>query len=307
VSQSPTSRVESSTLSPLLVATDGREQSDGAVRGGALFGESMGGWRVVSAAPVIYRFAPELDLHITAEAIDVLRDEQRQAAESQIRRVLGQSACVDVEIGTGSPAEVIAAAAGRNNVSLIVCGLGRHRIVDRLLGDETALAIIRTAGKPVLAVPQEFAHAPRTAVVGIDFSEASIHAAQIALTLIHGAATVYLVNVAPHESVLNIVSGSLAAYEDRARAELELVASHLDVPPRVHVQPHVRQGDPGSELLQYAKQTDAQLIAVGTRGQGFMARLLLGSVATKVVRASPITVLAIPSTDGAPDSASDRG
>lgn len=243
---------------------------------------------------MIYNFVPGLDLGITAEAIDVLREQQRQSVDAQIRRVLGKTVHVEVEVATGNPAEVVTAAASRANASLVVAGLGRQRVIDRLLGDETALAITRLSGNPVLAVPQDFAHAPRDAVVGMDFSPASIRAAQMALTLIDGAATVYMVNIAPRDDVLSPVTGGLAAYEPRARAELERIAAELDVPRRVHVQTVVRQGDPGSELLHYAEQTSAHLIAVGTRGQGFIARLLIGSVATKVVRASPIPVLVIP-------------
>ena len=181
MSQSPRPSFESSKSSPVIVATDGREQSDGAVRAGALFGESAGAWRLVSASPLIYRFATELDWGITAEAIEVLREQQHESVKDQIRRVLGESACVDVEIGTGDAAGVIAAVAARDSASLVISGLGRHRVVDRLLGDETALAIIRASSTPVLAVPQEFANVPHCAVVGVDFSEASIHAAQLAL------------------------------------------------------------------------------------------------------------------------------
>jgi nucleotide-binding universal stress UspA family protein len=295
--------LQPSESSPLIVATDGREQSDGALRGGSLLQESMGGWRVFSAAPMIYNFGNELDLRITGEAIEVLREQQRQSVEAQLRRVLGKGTQVEVEVATGDPAQLIKAVAARVDAQLIVSGLGRQRVADRLLGDETALAIIRASRTPVLAVPQDFARVPRDAMVGVDFSEASIHSAQLAVKLIGQASTIYLVNVAPREDVLSIVTGGFAAYELRARAELELIAATLDVPSRMHVQTHVRQGDPGSELLQYAAQTAAQLITVGTRGQGFLARLLLGSVATKVVRASPVAVLVIPPADDASEPA----
>jgi len=54
-------------------------------------------------------------------------------------------------------------------------------------------------------------------------------------------------------------------------------------------------------LLRYAEEVHAELIAVGTRGQGFLARLLLGGVATKIIRASPIAVLTIPTRDADKD------
>jgi nucleotide-binding universal stress UspA family protein len=70
--------------------------------------------------------------------------------------------------------------------------------------------------------------------------------------------------------------------------------TRLDVPAGVHVQPVARQGDPGAQLLEYAADTQSGMIAVGTRGQGFVARMLVGSVATKIIRASPIAVLTLP-------------
>ena len=289
----------------IVVATDGREQSDGAVRAGALFGGPVG-WRIVSAAPLLHNFAPELDLGITAQALDVLRDQQRQAVQDQLRRTVGEDARIDVDIAASDPALATATVARRENASLVICGLGRHRIVDRLLGDETALAIIRTSEHPVLAVPDDFAHRPRCAVVGVDFSEDSLRAIELVARFTTGAATIYLVNVAPDENVLHLVAGGFRAYEEHARAQLARVIERLDAPPDVLFQPVVRQGDAGSELLRYAAELDDGMIAVGTRGLGFVARLLLGSVATKVIRASPVPVLTIPRRAGADAASPDR-
>jgi nucleotide-binding universal stress UspA family protein len=36
------------------------------------------------------------------------------------------------------------------------------------------------------------------------------------------------------------------------------------------------------------------MIAIGTRGQGLVARMLAGSVATKVIRGSSVAVLTLP-------------
>ena len=290
--------LESSESSAIIVATDGGEQSDGAIRAGALFGGAKG-WRILSAAPLLHNLVPELDLGITAQALDVLRDQQLQAVQRQLERVLGEDARTEVDIVTGDPALATAAVAARENASLIICGLGRHRIVDRLLGDETALAIIRVARHPVLAVPDDFADRARYAVVGMDFSEGSIRAAQLAPRFTTSTATLYLVNVAPRDKILHLVPGGFSAYEEQARAQLQLVVNRLRVPPDVHCQPVVRQGDAGTELLRFAEEVGDGLIAMGTRGLGLVARLLLGSVATKVIRASPMPVLTVPASEEA--------
>ena len=297
--------LEPSESSPIIVATDGREQSDGALRAGALFGGTKG-WRILSAAPMLHSLVPELDLGITAQALDVLRDQQLQSVRGQLRRALGEDPHVEIDIATGDPALATATIATREHASLIICGLGRHRIVDRLLGDETALAIIRVATHPVLAVPDDFAHRPRYAVVGMDFSEGSIGAAQLAPRFISKTATIYLVNVAPRDHLLHLVPGGFSAYEEHAGTQLELVVNRLNVPSGVHVQPVVRQGDAGTELLRFAEEVGDVLIAMGTRGLGLVARLLLGSVATKVIRASPTPVLTIPASEEAAARRPDR-
>ncbi|WP_440763284.1 universal stress protein [Natronorubrum sp. DTA7] len=55
----------------------------------------------------------------------------------------------------------------------------------------------------------------------------------------------------------------------------------------------VREGRPAVELCEYAREVDADLIATGTRGRHGENRLLLGSVAERVVRTSPVPVLSV--------------
>ena len=282
------------TPSTILIATDGREQSDGAIRAGALFAGNGTAWRIVSVVPPLPPVSAELDLHIGTEVRDASRDERRRVVQEQLRRVMSEVWNVDVDVRNGDPADIVCRVATEWGAKLIVTGLGRHRLVDRLLADETTLHIIRSAPTPVLAVPPEFSRAPRTAIVGVDFSETSMHAAQLALQMVRGAATVYLANVAPREDVLSLATSEGATYEERAMTKLQQLADELEPSELVHLQPVVRKGDSGSALLSYAADTGSELIAVGTRGLGRVSRLLVGSVATKVIRAATIAVLTVP-------------
>jgi nucleotide-binding universal stress UspA family protein len=47
-------------------------------------------------------------------------------------------------------------------------------------------------------------------------------------------------------------------------------------------------------LLAYAQQEHADLIAMGTQRRGLIERLVVGSVATRVLRATRHAVLAVP-------------
>ena len=55
----------------------------------------------------------------------------------------------------------------------------------------------------------------------------------------------------------------------------------------------VIEGDPAEVIIETAKSRASDLIALGTHGRTGLAHLLLGSVAEKVVRLSPVPVLTV--------------
>jgi len=58
-------------------------------------------------------------------------------------------------------------------------------------------------------------------------------------------------------------------------------------------EPEVREGDPAHEIVLSARQHDAGLVVVGTRGQTGLRRLILGSVARNVLLHAPCSVLIV--------------
>lgn len=60
-----------------------------------------------------------------------------------------------------------------------------------------------------------------------------------------------------------------------------------------HVEVHTGYGSPASEVVWFAAHVDADLLVVGTAGRTGLSRLLLGSVAEKIVRLAgcPVTVV----------------
>ena len=53
------------------------------------------------------------------------------------------------------------------------------------------------------------------------------------------------------------------------------------------------RGGPYVEIVRCAQESDIDLIVMGTHGRGFVAHILIGSVAEKVVRRSPCPVLTV--------------
>lgn len=59
------------------------------------------------------------------------------------------------------------------------------------------------------------------------------------------------------------------------------------------IEREIRWGDPAAAIIAYAVEHEIDLVVMGTRGKTGFERYMLGSVAEKVVRASPIPVLTV--------------
>jgi len=60
----------------------------------------------------------------------------------------------------------------------------------------------------------------------------------------------------------------------------------------------VREGRPAPAIVEYAREVDADAVAVGTRGRHGENRFLIGSVAESVVRSCPMPVLTVRQLNG---------
>jgi nucleotide-binding universal stress UspA family protein len=78
-----------------------------------------------------------------------------------------------------------------------------------------------------------------------------------------------------------------------ARASLERIARGFDR----EIVCHIALGDPAREVLQMAAHIDADLIFTGSHGRKGLARLLLGSVAERIVRSASCPVLVVRDKD----------
>jgi len=286
----PQDGVRAKHTSPVVVATDGREQSDAAMVVGRMMSGGADALRVITVLKALPMVSPEATLPISADVQSARRAEQRRAVVEQTNRIWGETA-VDVELAEGEPATTIARIAHESNATMIVSGIGRHQVMDRLFGDETALRLVRLSSVPVFAVAGGLMGAPHRIVVAADFSETSLRAARLALEVAAPRATLYLAHVAPRDKVLH--DWGLSYKEDAGDALLKM-RDQLRVPTGMTVQRVLLQGDPATELLAFATSVNADLIATGSHGYGFVARMLIGSVTTRILRCSTCSVLCVP-------------
>lgn len=55
----------------------------------------------------------------------------------------------------------------------------------------------------------------------------------------------------------------------------------------------VLEGNPAKKIVEYAKENNFDLIVMGTMGRSGISKFMIGSVAEKVVRTSPVPVLTV--------------
>ena len=139
----------------------------------------------------------------------------------------------------------------------------------------------------------------RNVVCAVDFSKVSRGALRTAAALVrasHGRLSVVFVTD-PW-----LVAAGAAAHDGRASAASTRTALERFIRQALPAAARPRRtaavvvaGTPSDEILKQAKRSRADLIVMGTRGMGGVARLLLGTTAEAVLRKTRIPALAVPS------------
>ena len=135
----------------------------------------------------------------------------------------------------------------------------------------------------------------------VDFSDSADHAMRYAtalaenfgaeLTLLHVVAP--LMAALPGETALpNTLQADINELADACRERLEQLVGKLATA-SLRIQHTVLNGVPFIEIIRYARETETDLIVMGTHGRTGLGHLLIGSVAERVVRKAPCPVLTI--------------
>lgn len=130
-----------------------------------------------------------------------------------------------------------------------------------------------------------------------DFSsysnQAYFHA--VALAENHRAGLTVLYVHAPGARAVEVPAG--VSEEDYWRNQLEQIRPINPAIPVSHV---FLTGDPAVEIIRYAQDAAMDLIVMGTHGRSGLERLLMGSVAEKVMREAPCSVMVVKLPKGVP-------
>ena len=135
-------------------------------------------------------------------------------------------------------------------------------------------------------------------LIAIDGSEHSYKALDQGLKLGKSfGSNLHILSVTPEDQIISMGSGVYSdqmveeitkAHEESLHDVRETTADYPNEINYVH-----RLGKVDREILSYAKLNNITLIIIGNRGLGGISRTLLGSISTKIVNTSDISVLVV--------------
>ena len=152
---------------------------------------------------------------------------------------------------------------------------------------------------------------PSKILAAVDGSDASMNAANYAITLAHNiknnndnmTAEVIFINVIDLPRIFKVLPSDTRKQLIRIGRQQanqifdtveEMAKNHGGAKLKINAEMvETSSASAADEIIKYAKEKDVDLIVVGTKGRSGMSRALLGSVASKVVTYSPCSVLVV--------------
>jgi nucleotide-binding universal stress UspA family protein len=284
----------------ILMATDfsefGNHASERAIELAVLVDASLEWTHSIEISPEsapLFGTAPAHSPVDQARRIAAMKlDEWVKRAEASGLRSAG--GCVE-----GSPAKAVADRAAALDADLIVVGSHGYTGMRHALLGSVAEHIVREAPCSVLVIRNtgELGDG-RAVVVGDDLSPSAAAARGVASSFASALAqpirVVHALDAGvPYLSVLEVLVPKdlmSEAYSD-ARDRLDAIAR--DSPDIDVAQTGISSERPATALCDAAREYEASLIVVGTHGRRGAERFLLGSVAERVLRHAPCSVLVV--------------
>jgi nucleotide-binding universal stress UspA family protein len=202
----------------------------------------------------------------------------------------------------GVPHESIVKAADDIDANLILIGSGETQKGEKFLLGSTTKRIIQKSEKPVFVVKEGVSLNVQHILCPVDFSSTSKRALKNAITMAHRfKAELTILSVCQLHDALWFASDKNTEIENenrcaghRVKFDIFLEGFNLS---GLKWKKEIRKGDPANEILNTISEKMIDLLVMGTTGKTGINRLVIGSVAEKVVRVVPCSFLTLKSED----------
>jgi nucleotide-binding universal stress UspA family protein len=234
------------------------------------------------------------------EFSQALREKAKQQLQELVKNYTHDETQVECVVQQGIAADSILAFAEAEKTDLIVMGTHGRRGFDHLMLGSVTERVLRRGSRPVLAISRlsqdvitsgkqrDQVHLSRI-LFCTDFSESSERALNYAISLTADYdAELTLLHVLEHvPSSANLEEARAAATEQLDRL----------IPPAGRKAGKIRTtvlvGEPYQQIIQFARETQADLVTMAVRGRGALDLAVFGSTTYRVLQLGPCPVLAV--------------
>lgn len=276
----------------ILVAIDGSESGRNALLQAFRFAVDEKCWITVTSV------VPPYDGEIELVGVKDIRAALRKPCEDALtdakkfaeqERVLVKTVCEE-----GEAHERIVDLADAENCDLIIMGRRGLRPVERMLVGRVTARVIGHSQRDVLVVPNGTKVGWKTIVLATDGSKYSTSAADRAIS--------FAESYGGELKVLSVVDVPAEFYAEAPQAVEEMVGKAKEyvagVKRRaegagVKTETFVGEAEAFEAITALAKEQNADMIVIGSHGRTGLRRLLMGSVAEKVIGYAPCPVLVV--------------
>ncbi len=280
-------------MKTVMVGFDGSDQARDALKLGATFAEGLGADLVVAVVDELDLFAGEIS---GAEERAVYLRETLDLAARQLgeRQFEGKTTW-------GSVPECLELVAADVSADVVIVGSTHRGQIGRVVPGSIGERLLAGASCAVAVAPNGYAQQEATSLerigVGVDGEEESKTALRLASeTTIAIGGSLRLIAVAPipKELIPGRISSTAPGYARFVRDRLagELKRAMATSSPAIKVAEILADGDPAEVLCEQSRELD--LLVLGSRGYGPLRRVLLGGVASNVIRGASCPVLITP-------------
>jgi nucleotide-binding universal stress UspA family protein len=284
----------------LLLATDGSQFGEGAIREAIRLAKKcaskLSAISVIETNPEYETIAPQL-----LEKAEKTAREHLESVKAQAKK---EGVDITTTILEGEDSyNYIAEEAAKNKISMIIMGRRGRTGLKRLVMGSTTARVIGHAPCNVLVVPRAAQVEFKNILVATDGSRHAAAAASEAVGIAKkNGSKLTIISVVPAE-LATPTDVDFAATRRELLAEKEMQVAEKNAKAvkdaaqkeGVAVQAFVMTGKPADAIIEIAKEKSADLIIVGSHGRTGIERLLMGSVAERVIVMTSCAVLVVKS------------
>ncbi len=253
-----------------------------------------------AVSPAIYIPYPE---SLSVDVIDVkllqeIEENKKQEAEEKLKGLADFLKPVKVRllIDVGDPRDLILETEERESPDLVVIGSHRKGLVEKILIGSTAEKVVKHGSRPVLVIKGFEPTSTKKVLIAYDFSKTAEKTVEFALEFLKPfkvkVEILHIEEPIDLPLVEKIGKAIYEKYKEEKRKYLERIKERFEEAGFEVSTEFVSGKDPAEEIVNHIqKDSDIELLIMGSRGLSGLKRILLGSTSTEVFRKVEIPIL----------------